>query len=58
MRYFVRESIKGGRCVALNQSYICIISDDVFNIIIQKIEVSGNICEILVEYFEYVNKRR
>ena len=33
MRNFVRQSIKGGRCTALNQYYKSTISDKVFNII-------------------------
>ena len=33
MRHFVRQSIKGGRCSALNQYYKSIISQEVFNII-------------------------
>ena len=33
MRHFVRQSIKGGRCSALNQYYKSNISQEVFNII-------------------------
>ena len=31
MRHFVRQSIKGGRCSALNRYYKSSISDEVFN---------------------------
>ena len=31
MRWFVRQSSKGGRCSALNRSYESIISDEIFN---------------------------
>ena len=47
MRNFVRQSIKEGRCTALNQYYKSIISDEVFKIISKKLGVNGNICEIL-----------
>ena len=33
MRHFVRKSIKGGRCAALNQWFKSTISDEVFEII-------------------------
>ena len=55
MRWFVRESIKGGRCAALSQHYKSIFSDDVFCIISTKLDVNGNICEILDKYFEFTN---
>ena len=58
MRHFVRKSIKGGRCTALNQYYKSTVSDEVFNIMSQELGVDGNICEILDKYFEYTNKHR
>ena len=58
MRHFVRQSMKGGRCSALNQSYKSTISDEVYNNMSQELSVDGNICEILVKHFEYTNKQR
>ena len=39
MRHFVRKSIKRGRCSALNQYYRSTISDQVFNIMSQELNV-------------------
>ena len=55
MRNFVRKAIKGGRCNAFNQHYKFEISDEVFNIISNELNVNGNICEILEKYFEFLN---
>ena len=51
MRHFVRKSIKGGRRADYNQYYISSISDEVFNIISQELNVKGNICEVLEKVF-------
>ena len=56
MGNFVRKAIKGGRCNAFNQYYKSEISDEVFNIISKELNVNGNICEIFVKYFEFLNK--
>ena len=56
MRNFVRNSIKGSRCKAFNQRYISEISDNVSNIFSKQLDVNGNICEILDNYFEFLNK--
>ena len=56
MRNFVHKAIKGGRCNAFNQYYISEISRRVFNIISKKINVNGNVCDILEKYFEFLNK--
>ena len=58
MGHFVRQSIKCGRCVSLNQYYRSTVSDEVFIIMSQELGVDGNICEILDKYFEYTNKHR
>ena len=58
MRHFVRQSIKGGRCSALNQYYKPTISDQVLNIMSRELGVDGNICEILDKYVELTNKHR
>ena len=59
MRNFVRKAIKGGRCNSFNQYYKSEISDEVFNIISKELNVdnvSGNVCDILEKYFEFLNK--
>ena len=60
MRYFVRRSIKTGRCSALNQYYKSIISQEVFNNISKELNVNGNdnVCEIINKNFEYTNEQR
>ena len=60
MRHFVRQSIKGGRCAALNQYYKSNISQEVFNIISKELNVNGNddVYEIKNKYFEYTNEQR
>ena len=49
MRYFVRQSIKGGRCSALNQYYKSNNSQEVFNIISKELNINSNdnVCEII-----------
>ena len=60
MRHFVRQSIKGGRCSALNQYYKSNISQEVFTIISKELNVNGNdnVCEIINKYFENTNEQR
>ena len=58
MRNVVRRSLKGGLCAASNQYFISTISHEVFNVISKDLDINGNICEILDEYFEYANKQR
>ena len=62
MRHFVRKSIKGGRCSALNQYYKSNRSKEVFNIISKELDINvngnDNVCEIINKHFEYTNKQR
>ena len=60
MRHFVRQSIKGGGCSALNQNYKSNISAEVFNIISKELNVNDNdnVCEIINKYFEYTSEQR
>ena len=60
MRHFVRQSIKGGRCSALNQYYKSNISQEVFSDISKELNVNGNdnVCEIKNKCFEYTNEQR
>ena len=52
------EKHKGSRCSALNQYYIYINSDKLFNIVLEELKVDGNICDIMDKYFEYDNKQK
>ena len=61
MRHFVRQSIKEGRCSALNQYYKSNISQEVFNIFSKELnidDINDNVCEIIDKYFEYTNEQR
>ena len=58
MRNFVRKSIKGGRCTALNKYYKWTVSDEVFKFISEELGNQDNLCEILDYCFEYTNKHR
>ena len=58
MRHFGRQSIKGGRCSALNQKYKSSVSDNVFNIFSKKIDINGKICDLSDKYIEFTNKHR
>ena len=46
MRHFLRQSIRGVKCVALNQNCKPVISDEVFNIISEELNVNDNLHEI------------
>ena len=52
MRHFVGQTIKEGRCSALNQYHKSTISDHLFNFMSQELGVNGNICEISDKKFE------
>ena len=56
MRFFVKQSIKGGRCTDFIQHYKSILSDNVFSFISKDLYIIGNICEILDKYFEFSNE--
>ena len=58
LRYFVRQSIKRGRCSSLNQHYNSTISNEVFNFISRELDINGKICEISNKIFEYTINRR
>ena len=50
MRWFVRQSIKGGRFCAFNQYCKSRICDDFLIIISEELNVTGNIYDIIEEY--------
>ena len=56
MRPFVRQCLKGIRCVSLNPRYKSSLSDKVFDIILEKLNVNGKVCENIDKFFEYTNK--
>ena len=56
LRHFVRQSIKGARCTALNQWYKSNISDGKFNIISKEIDCNAKKCDHLDKIFEYTNQ--
>ena len=56
MRNFLKQSIKGGRCNAFNQHFKSEILDELFTIISKELDINGNICQILEQYFEQLNK--
>ena len=57
LRYFVRRSIMGKSCSALNHYYKSTILDQVPKNISKEINVNGNKCEILENYFERTSKQ-
>ena len=58
LRRYSRQSLKGGHCWVLNQYYKSTISDKVINFISSKLDVNGNLCDILDKYFEFGNIHR
>ena len=56
MRWFVRQSIKGGRVSAFNQLYKSPVYDDIKKIISKELCVKGNIYDIIEEYLRYKKK--
>ena len=55
-RWFVRQSAYGGRVCAFNQNYKSKICDDVLKIISGKLNVKGNVYDIVEAYMNYKNK--
>ena len=58
MKWFVRQSIEGGRCSAVNQYYNSIVSVEVHNIFSIELNINGNVCVILDKYVQFKNKQR
>ena len=52
MRWFVLQSIKGGRVCAFNQYYKLKNCDDILKIISKVLNVNGNIYDIMEEYLK------
>ena len=56
MRWFVRQSIKGGRVCAFNQNYKSKLFEDIKKIISKFLDVKGTVYEIFEEYLKYKKK--
>ena len=56
MRWFVRQSIKGGRVCSFNQYYISKHCDDILKIINKELAVKGTVYDTIEAYMEYKNK--
>ena len=56
LRNFVRNSIAGGKCNAVNQQHSSEISDEVFNIISTELNINCNICDLVESYFDILRK--
>ena len=50
MRWFVRQSVKGGRVNAFNQTYKSKFCDDILKIISEELNVNGNSYNIIKAY--------
>ena len=53
MRWFVRQSIFGGRVCAFNQYYKSKICGDVLKIISRELKVEGDVYNIIEAYMKY-----
>ena len=56
MRWFVRQSIKGGRVCAFNQYYKSKHCDDILEIIKKELAVKGTVYNTIEAYMEHKNK--
>ena len=56
MRWFVRQSIKGGRVCAFNQYYKSPHYDDIRKILSKELDVEGNIYVIIDKYLKHKKK--
>ena len=55
-RWFIRQSIKGGRVCAFNQYYKSKHCDDILKIINRELAVKGTVYDTIEAYMEYKNK--
>ena len=54
-RWFVRQSIKGGRVCSFNQYYRSKICDDVLKILSEELIVKRHVYDIIEAYMKYKN---
>ena len=55
MRWFARQSIKGGRVCAFNQYLKSKFCGEVLKILSEELNVKGNVCDIIEDYMKYKN---
>ena len=55
MRWFVRQSIKGGRVCAFNHYYRSKICDEVLKILSEELNVKGNVYDNIEAYMKFKN---
>ena len=55
MRWFVRQSINGGRVCALNQYYRSKRCDDVLKTLSDELNVKRNVYDLIEDYMIYKN---
>ena len=55
MRWFVRQSIFGGRVWSFNQYYKSKICDDILKLISEELNFKGNLYNIIEAYLNYKN---
>ena len=53
MRYFVRQSIKGGRVCAFNQYYSSKVCDEVLKKLSEELKIEGSVHDIIEAYMKY-----
>ena len=56
MRWFIRQSFKGGRCWNFNRYYKSEICDDILKTFPEELNVKGNVYEIIQAYLKYKNE--
>ena len=56
MRWFDRQSIKGGRVCAFNHYYKSKVCDDVFKILSEELNVKENVYDVIEAYMKYKNQ--
>ena len=56
MRWFLRQSIRGGRCTAFNRYYKSKVVDKIFRTISEDLNVSANLHEVIEAYVKYMSK--
>ena len=56
MRWFLRQSFKGGRVCRINKYYESKIGDDFMKIILEELNVKGNIYDFIEAYLNYKNE--
>ena len=53
---FLRQSIRGGRCTALNRYYKSKVVDKIFRTISEDLNLSANLHEVIEAYVKYMSK--